>query len=118
VTITSAPDAAANTLISYTASADADVAGYAVYFASTSGFDPLTTGSVVTVAGLSAAIFGLAAGTYYVKVAPFDAWTARPDLLNFSAEDSFVISTGGGGGAPSGGSGGGGGWNNRDVEQL
>jgi hypothetical protein len=52
---------------------------------------------------------GLAAGTFYTKVAAFDAWTDRPDLLNYSTpEKTFVITTGGGGTGGGGGGGGGG----------
>ena len=57
---------------------------------------------------LNEAIFGLAAGTYYARIAAFDAWTNDPSLLNLSAEQSFVISTGGGSTPTGGGDTGGG----------
>jgi len=71
--------------------------GYALHFATTSAFDPLTEGRVVYNTGaLSEILYSLEADTYYVIVAGFDAWTKRPDLLNFSIEDDFVIAIGGG----------------------
>ena len=96
----------------WTASADADLFGYVLFFASASGFDPTTTGSVIASVGNTVNLYGLAAGTYYARVAARDPWTDAPPLLNLTAEQSFTITTGGGGGTPSGG-GGGGGYNGR-----
>ena len=45
---------------------------------------------------------------YRLKVASFDLWSAQADQINFSAEDSFVITPGSGGSPPPGDGGGGG----------
>ena len=66
----------------------------------------------MTSATNSLPVYGLAAGTYYGKVAAFDPWTTKPSLLNLSTEISFVISTGGGT-SPSGGGSTGAGWGGR-----
>jgi hypothetical protein len=93
--------------VTFTAPADpTGVAGYLVAYSTVTGFDPMAQGSSFN-AGASPAYTGnLAAGTYYGKVASYDVWTAQPNLLNFSAQDAFAISTGSGG--ASGGDGGGG----------
>jgi hypothetical protein len=101
--------------VSWSAASDPDLLGYALYFSGTSGFNPKSAGSLVSTLGLTQTIYGLAAGTYYAKVAAFDPWTSDPDLLHFSSEVSFAISAGGGGGAPSGGGGGGGGYSGREL---
>jgi hypothetical protein len=95
--------------VTCTASSDPDLAGYVVFYSGTSGFDPSTSGGVVSSGIPSVSIFGLAAGTYYARIAAYDGWTGVPSLLNLSSEVSFTISTGGGA-APSGGGTGGGGW--------
>lgn len=95
--------------IAFTLLTEADVAGYVVYVSNVSGFDPLTQGTAFYNNGASPAYLqGLASGTFYAKIAAFDAWTRRPDLLNFSSEVSFAITTGGGGVGGGGGGGGGG----------
>lgn len=110
ITGESASGGATTASVSWSASADTDLAGYVVYFDASSGFDPKTDGSLLTVgtALTSASIYGLSAGTYYAVVAAYDAWSFDPDLLNFSAEVSFTITAGGGSGPPSGGGFGGG----------
>lgn len=116
------PDDAYTASASFTPSADPNVVGYTFAFSRTSGFDPVTAGFIKTAAVSPVTYYGLSAATYFGKVAAFDAWTSNPALLNFTAEDTFVITTGGGGatgGAPAGGDGGGtggggGGWNNEN----
>jgi hypothetical protein len=109
VTGVSATGGATNAEIAFTLSTNPAVAGYLVPFSTVSAFDPLTQGSVSRNLGSSPHYLqGLAAGTFYTKVAAYDAWTDRPDLLNFSTEDDFVITTGGGGIGGGGGGGGGG----------
>jgi hypothetical protein len=100
-------DGAYTSTVTFTAPADpTGVAGYLVAYSTVTGFDPMAQGSSFN-AGASPAYTGnLAAGTYYGKVASYDVWTAQPNLLNFSAQDAFAISTGSGG--ASGGDGGGG----------
>jgi hypothetical protein len=88
--------------VTATASSDPDLAGYIVFFSPTSGFNPKTTGGVVVGGTLPLNIYGLAAGTYYCRIAAYDPWTNDPDQLNLSTELNFVISTGGGA-SPSGG---------------
>ena len=97
------------------ASTDADLAGYALFYGATSGFDPATTGGVVTSGTPSIATFGLAAGTYYGRIAAVDAWSINPAFLNLSSEISFTITTGGGS-TPSGGGTGGGGYRGRIID--
>lgn len=85
-------------------------AGYMFYYSNVSGFDPLEEGIVVRGFGSPIYAYNLGVDTYYGKVAAYDEWSARPDLLNFTAEDTFDITTGGGsfGGGSGTGSGGGG----------
>lgn len=83
--------------------------GYVVFYSDTTGFDPSASGGVVTSGLPSIPIYGLAAGSYYGRIAAYDAWTANPALLNLSGEIGFTIATGGGG-TPSGGGTGGGGY--------
>lgn len=92
-----------------TASGDADLGGYIVFFSGTTGFDPATAGSIAVAGGPSITITGLAAATYYAKIAAFDPWTSNPSFLNLSSEVSFTISTGNGP-SPTGGGGAGGGF--------
>lgn len=93
----------------FTLLSEPDVAGYVAYVSNVSGFNPLTQGTAFYNNGSSPAYLqGLAAGTFYAKIAAYDAWTRRPDLLNFSTEVSFAITTGGGGVGGGGGGGGGG----------
>jgi len=83
--------------------------GYVVFYGDATGFDPTTTGGVVTSGLPSISIFGLDAGTYYGRVAAYDEWTANPAYLSLSDEIPFTITVGGGS-TPSGGGGGGGGY--------
>lgn len=95
--------------VAFTLLSESDIAGYVIYVSNTAGFDPLTQGTAFNNNGSSPAyIQNLAAGTFYAKMAAYDAWTQNPSLLNFSAEVSFTITTGGGG--VGGGSSGGGGY--------
>lgn len=95
--------------VAFDLSTNPAVAGYLIPYANVASFDPLTQGTITRNLGSSPHYLqGLAAGTFYTKVAAYDAWTDRPDLLNFSAEDSFAITTGGGGSGGGGGGGGGG----------
>lgn len=106
------------TTATVTCDAATGAVGYAVFYASTSGFNPDTTGGVVQSGIPTVSIFGLSAGTYYARIAAYDEWTAKPSLLNLSAELTFTITTGGGS-TPSGGGGSGGGWAGRDpVREL
>lgn len=97
------------------ASSDADVAGYILFYGSASGFNPATAGGVVTSGVPSVDVFGLAAGTYYGRIAAYDGWTNDPARLNLSPEISFTIATGGGS-TPSGGGTGSGGYNGQTVQ--
>lgn len=98
--------------ISSSASSDSDLAGYIVFFSTTSGFNPSTQGSVASAAGPSITLFGLDAATYYYRMAAYDGWTSNPAFLNLSSEQSFTITTGGGS-TPTGGGGSGGGYGGR-----
>ncbi|GHH09402.1 hypothetical protein GCM10008023_06040 [Sphingomonas glacialis] len=97
-----------------TATTDPDVAGYVLFYSSASGFDPATTGGLVASGIPSVSVFGLAAGTYYGRIAAFDGWSSNPATLNLSSEISFTITTGGGS-TPSGGGTTGGGYDGRCV---
>lgn len=88
--------------VSCSALTDADLGGYVVFYSTTTGFNPATTGAVVVSGAPSISIFGLPAATFYCKIAAYDPWTSNPALLNLSSELSFVITTGGGS-SPSGG---------------
>lgn len=106
VTSPSASGGATEASISWTApGSTADLSGYAVFYASTTGFDPETEGAVSFTgsANSSLTLYGLAAGTYYAVIGSYDAWSFNPSFLNLSSEVSFTITTGGGGGTPSGG---------------
>jgi len=109
VTTPAASGGAYDGTVTCDASSDPDLVGYVVFYSDTTGFDPKTTGGVVTAGIPTLSIFGLAAGTYYARIAAFDGWTTNPDFLNLSSEQSFTISTGGGA-TPSGGGTGGGGY--------
>lgn len=98
--------------ITCTASSDTDLAGYVVFYSTTSGFAPATAGGTVAQGAPSVSIFGLAAATYYCKIAAYDPWTANPSQLNLSTELTFTISTGAGA-TPSGGGTGAGGYTGR-----
>lgn len=94
--------------VTFDTSADTATTGYAVHYATTTGFNPLTQGYVAHVGRSPALLYNLAAGTYYARVAAFDAWSRNPALLNLSAETSFTLTAGGGQvGAPEDGGGGG-----------
>ncbi|WP_333571304.1 Hint domain-containing protein [Sphingomonas sp.] len=109
VTGVSATGGATEAQVAFTLLTEADVAGYVVYVSNTAGFNPLSQGTAFYNNGASPAYLqGLASGTFYAKIAAFDAWTRRPDLLNFSSEVTFAITTGGGGVGGGGGGGGGG----------
>lgn len=97
-----------------TASSDPDLLGYVLFYSATSGFNPQTTGGLVVSGIPSIDLFGLAAGTYYGRVAAYDGWSGAPGLLNLSSEISFTITTGGGS-SPGGGGDGGGGFIGRCV---
>lgn len=97
-----------------TASTDPDLAGYIMFYSTTSGFDPATSGGVLSAGIPSITVYGLAAGTYYCRIAAYDGWTANPAFLNLSPEKTFTITTGGGS-SPSGGGAGGGGYIGRCV---
>lgn len=98
--------------VTATPSSDPDIGGYVVFYSSTTGFDSKTAGAVVLAGTLPLSIYGLAAGTYYARIAAYDPWTTNPDLLNLSSEVSFTITTGGGT-SPSGGGDAGGGYEGR-----
>jgi hypothetical protein len=100
-----------------TASTDPDLAGYAMFYSSTTGFNPATTGGVVLSGIPTVSVYGLAAGTYYCRIGAYDGWTANPGQLNLSSELSFTITTGGGS-SPSGGGTGGGGWGGQPGRYL
>ena len=97
---------ATDATITCTASGSTDLAGYAVFYSTVSGFDPTTAGNVVLSGTNSVSILGLPAGTYYGKMAAYDGWTTDPRQLNLSTQFSFVISAGGGS-TPTGSGGGG-----------
>lgn len=108
VTGFSAADGTTESAVTFDLSTASGVAGYLIAISTVSGFDPLTQGTLFRVNGSPAYLQNLAAGVFYAKMAAYDAWTARPDLLNFTSEDGFTISTGGGGVGGGGGDGGGG----------
>jgi len=108
VTGVTATGGASNAEVDFDLSTDPLVTGYVVATSTIANFDPMTQGFLTQVNGSPAYLQGLAAGTFYTKVAARDAWTNRPNLLNFSGEQSFVITTGGGGTGGGGGGGGGG----------
>ena len=83
-----------------------DFAGYVAFVAPTAGFNPSTQGQVFTSRSLPIGIYGLAAGTYYARIAAYDYWTRDPARLNLSSELSFTITTGNGGNPGTGGGGG------------
>jgi hypothetical protein len=99
-----------------TATPQAGAVGYIAVISTTSGFNPATSGAAVLSPVLPVALFGLAAGTWYARLAAYDLWTFDVALLNVSAEVNFTITTGqgaspsgGGNTLGSGGAGGGGG---------
>jgi hypothetical protein len=93
--------------IPFTAGPEADINGYVLFYSATSGFDPLTAGTPVTIGVSPFTLYGLASATYYFRLAAFDGWTGNPAFLNLSAEGTFTIT--GSSTPPSGGGGGGGG---------
>lgn len=90
------------------ASTAADLSGYVAFFGATAGFDPATSGGIATSGAPSIPIYGLAAGTYYGRVAAVDAWSSNPALLNLSSAVAFTIAVGGGSTPTGGGVNGGG----------
>ncbi len=100
-------DGTSTSSATFSASGASDLGGYLIAYSTDSSFDPMTQGASFTALSSPGITPQLPAATYYGKVAPFDLWSAQPDLLNFSAEDTFVI-TPGAGGDPGGGDGGGG----------
>ncbi|WEK42992.1 MAG: hypothetical protein P0Y64_16865 [Candidatus Sphingomonas colombiensis] len=109
VTGVSATGGANEGQVSFTLLSASNIAGYLIPVANVASFDPMTQGQIFRNLGASPAyIQGLAAGTFYTKVAAYDAWSDLPALLNFSAEASFAITAGGGGTGGGGGGGGGG----------
>lgn len=109
VTGVTATGGASNAEIDFDLQTTPNVAGYSVAYSTAANFDPLTQGTIQRSYGSPTYLQSLAAATFYAKVAAFDAWTDRPDLLNYSApEVMFTITTGGGGTGGGGGGGGGG----------
>lgn len=108
ITSFAAADGTTESQVTFDLSTEPGVVGYAVATSTVTGFDPMTQGTIFYFKGTPAFIQNLAAGTFYAIGAAYDAWTSRPDLLNFSSQDSFAISTGGGGVGGGGGGGGGG----------
>lgn len=105
-------DGTTTSTATFTASGATDLRAYLVAYSTAASFDPQTQGASFLAGASPAYTPQLPAGTYYGKIAAVDLWSAQPALLNFSAEDSFVISTGvgtasggGGGGGVSGGGG-------------
>jgi hypothetical protein len=84
-----------------------DATGFRIAWSTAASFDPQTQGSSMLSPASPSYTPVLPAATYYGKVAAYDLWTSQPDKLNFSSEDSFVITPGGGGDPPSGDGGGG-----------
>lgn len=107
VTGVSATGGTGEATVTFSPSSDPAAIGYLVATSTASGFDPSTQGTGSLFAGSPAYLQNWAAGTYYTKVAAFDAWTTLPSLLNFSTETSFT--TTGSSGGTGGGSGDGGG---------
>lgn len=79
--------------ISWSASAETDLAGYLARFSTVSGFDPTAgagtgfhdgTATSATLSGLTVSV------TYYVRVAAFDVWDKDIADLNWSAQYSFT----------------------------
>jgi hypothetical protein len=108
ITSFAAADGTTESAVTFDLSTEPGVVGYVIATSTVSGFDPMTQGSLFYFKGTPAYLQNLAAGTFYAIGAAYDAWTTRPDLLNFSSQDSFTISTGGGGVGGGGGGGGGG----------
>jgi hypothetical protein len=108
ITSFAAADGSSESEVTFDLSTDPGVTGYVIATSTVSGFDPMTQGTIFHFNGTPAYIQNLAAGSFYAIGAARDAWTDRPDLLNFSSQDAFTISTGGGGVGGGGGGGGGG----------
>lgn len=108
ITSFAAADGTSESEVTFDLSTDPGVVGYLVATSTVSGFDPMTQGTLFHLNGTPGFLQNLAAGTFYAIGAAYDAWTSRPNLLNFSAQDAFTISTGGGGVGGGGGGGGGG----------
>jgi hypothetical protein len=100
-----------------TASPSSDLGGYIMFYSSTAGFDPATSGGTALSGVNSIYVYGVPAGTYYCRIAAYDAWSSNPNFLNMSPEMSFVISTGGGS-TPTGGGITGGGYDGYCVEET
>jgi hypothetical protein len=100
-------DGTSTSTVTFTPSVSADASAHLIAYSTTSGFDPMDEGASFSALVSPAYTGQLASATYYGKVAAYDLWSAQPDLLNFSAEDTFVITPGGGGSPPPGGGGGG-----------
>lgn len=100
-------DGPSTSTVTFTASVSSGVAGYLHAYSTTSGFNPMTEGSMFTSLSSPAYTPQLPATTYYGKSAAYDLWSLQPDLLNFSAQDTFTITPGTGGSAGGGGGGGG-----------
>lgn len=109
VTSPSIPNADTTIVATCDASADPDLAGYLLFYSATSGFNPSNEGYVVSCGIPSIPLYGLAAGTYFGRIAAYDGWSGDPAFLNLSSEISFTVAIGGGSTPSGGGSGGGGG---------
>jgi hypothetical protein len=101
-------DGTSTSTVTFTASVSGDALGYLVCWSTASGFDPMTQGALMSAGGSPAYTPQLPATTYYGKVGTFDLWSSQPDQINFSAQDTFVITPGSGGSPPAGDGGGGG----------
>lgn len=104
------PTGGATAIIPFTPGAESDIAGYVLYHSETSGFDPQTAGTPVTIGASPFTLYGLSVATHYFRVAAFDAWTQDPSLLNLSSEGSVAISSVSTPPSGAGGGGGGGGY--------
>lgn len=100
-------DGTSTSTVTFTPPGSGEIAGFRMSWSTASGFNPSTQGSTLLVGGSPAYTPQLPATTYYGKVATYDLWSSQPDQINYSSQDTFVI-TPGSGGDPAGGDGGGG----------
>jgi hypothetical protein len=71
---------------------DPDFQGYVVWMSEETGFTPSADNEAWKGYTDGHIRFPLGAGTYYFKYAAYDAFTADPNLINVSPEDSITIS--------------------------